>query len=79
MHQSILGSLGLLAFVVVNAVPATAGSITASSIWNSSSAMLRARSRVPAGAKITKSNCVTVQVRLDFHYRCTVDYTTKAP
>ena len=79
MHQSILGSLGLLAFVVVNAVPATAGSITASSIWNSSNAMQRARSRVPAGATITKSNCVTVQVRLDFHYRCTVDYTTQAP
>ena len=79
MHQSILGSLGLLAFVVVNAVPANAGSITASSIWNSSNAMQRARSRVPAGATITKSNCVTVQVRLDFHYRCTVDYTTKAP
>ena len=79
MHQSILGSLGVLAFVVVNAVPATAGSITASSIWNSSNAMQRARSRVPAGATITKSNCVTVQVRLDFHYRCTVDYKTQTP
>jgi len=79
VHQSILGSLGLLAFVLFNAVPVTAGSITASSIWNSSNAMQRARSRVPAGATITKSNCVTVQVRLDFHYRCTVDYTTKAP
>ena len=79
MHQSILGSLGLLTFVVFNAVPATAGSITASSIWNSSNAMQRARSRVPAGATITKANCVTVQVRLDFHYRCTVDYTTQTP
>ena len=79
MHQSILGSLGVLAFVVVNAVPATAGSITASSIWNSSNAMQRARNRVPAGATITKSNCVTVQVRLDFHYRCTVVYTTQTP
>tara|TARA_B100002051_G_scaffold4410_1_gene3810 strand:+ start:1788 stop:2027 length:240 start_codon:yes stop_codon:yes gene_type:complete len=79
VHQSILGSLGLLAFVVVNVVPATAGTITASSIWNSSNAMQRARSRVPAGATITKSHCVTVQVRLDFHYRCTVNFTTKAP
>ena len=79
MHQSILGSLGLLAFIVVNAAPATAGSITASSIWNSSNAMQRARSRVPTGATITKSNCVTVQVRLDFHYRCTVNYTTQTP
>ena len=36
-------SLGLLAFVVVNAVPATAGSITASLIWNSSNATARTR------------------------------------
>ena len=58
-----------------SAPAARAGSITAGSIWNQANAAMRARSQLPAGARITDTRCVTVQVRNDNHYRCTVRYT----
>ena len=76
MRKSSLGSLALLILSLLISSPAVAGSITVSSIWNAGNAMRKARSRVPAGATITNSECVTVQVRNDNHYRCTVKFTT---
>ena len=72
-------SLFLLLLVLSALAPRAvqAGSVSAGSIWNQANAAMRARSQVPKGAHVTDTRCVTVQVRNDNHYRCTVTYSRK--
>ena len=76
MIQRFIHAAALFGAALVVAAPAQAGSITRSSIWNRAAAMQDARSRVPQGAQITGSRCVRVSVANDFHWQCTVNYTT---
>ena len=76
MIQRFIHAAALFGAALVVAAPAQAGSITRSSIWNRAAAMRDARSRVPQGAQITGSRCVRVAVANDFHWQCTVNYTT---
>ena len=76
MIQRFIHAAALFGAALVVAAPAQAGSITRSSIWNRAAAMRDARSRVPQGAQITGSRCVRVSVANDFHWQCTVNYTT---
>ena len=76
MIQLFIHAAALFGAALVVAAPAQAGSITRSSIWNRAAAMRDARSRVPQGAQITGSRCVRVSVANDFHWQCTVNYTT---
>jgi hypothetical protein len=56
--------------------PARAGSITASSIWDRSNALERARQQLPAGAVVTREQCQEVEVGIgNIRYLCTVDFT----
>ena len=53
--------------------PVQAGSITAESIWDKSNAIERARSQLPAGATLTRTECTVVNVRTgNYRYICTV-------
>lgn len=67
----------LLVFGAFAPMAVQAGSVSAGSIWNQANAAQRARSQVPKGAQVTDTRCVTVQVRNDNHYRCTVTYSRK--
>ena len=76
MIRRLIDATAFFGVALVVAAPAQAGSITRSSIWNRAAAMRDARSHVPQGAHITGSRCVRVSVANDFHWQCTVNYTT---
>ena len=76
MIRRLIDATAFFGVALVVAAPAQAGSITRSSIWNRAAAMREARSHVPQGAHITGSRCVRVSVANDFHWQCTVNYTT---
>ena len=76
MIHRCIDTTALFCLALMAAAPVQAGSITRSSIWNQAAAMREARSRVPQGAHITGSRCVRVSVANDFHWQCTVNYTT---
>jgi hypothetical protein len=55
--------------------PARAGSITASSIWDRSNALERAREQLPPGASVTAERCQDVEVGIgNIRYLCTVEF-----
>lgn len=65
---------------------AHAGSATASSIWNKTNALARARQQLPPGAIVTSEHCQEVEVGVgNIRYLCTVEFsvapvsTTPAP
>lgn len=67
-------TLPLLALALA-AGPARAGSSTADSTWDSSNALQRAMEGVPAGAKVTRTNCQDIALPgNNDRYRCTVFY-----
>ena len=76
MIRRLIDTTAFFGVALVVAAPAQAGSITRSSIWNRAAAMRDARSHVPQGAHITGSRCLRVSVANDFHWQCTVNYTT---
>jgi hypothetical protein len=56
-------------------MPARAGSVTASSIWNKRNALERAREQMPQGAVVTGEHCQEVEVGIgNIRYLCTVEY-----
>lgn len=66
--------LPLLALALA-AGPARAGSSTADSTWDSANALQRAMEGVPAGAKVTRTNCQDIALPgNNDRYRCTVFY-----
>lgn len=76
--------LGALAAAVVglgaSLLPAQAGSVTASSIWDRQNALQRARQQLPAGAVITREHCQEVEVGLgNTRYLCTVEFSPAPP
>lgn len=73
--------LGLASCLALGlSAPAWAGSITAESIWDRSNAIQRARSQLPPGAVITRTECTEVNVRSgNYRYICTVYFNDPAP
>ena len=60
--------------------PALAGSVTASSIWDRTNALERARQQLPPGAVITREHCQEVEVGLgNTRYLCTVEFSDPPP
>ncbi len=78
---------GLLLAGSAGLIPAArAGSATASSIWNKTNALSRARQQLPPGAVVTGEHCQEVEVGIgNIRYLCTVEFrpapagTTPAP
>ena len=55
---------------------ARAGSATASSIWNKTNALARARQQLPPGAVVTGQHCQEVEVGIgNIRYLCTVEFS----
>lgn len=55
---------------------ARAGSATASSIWNKTNALARARQQLPPGAIVTAEHCQEVEVGIgNIRYLCTVEFS----
>lgn len=81
MISTMLRSLGgLAAVLLLGALPASAGSVTADSIIDQDSALQAATSQVPQGATVTGSRCQQIVMPGDsFRYRCSVEYTTSPP
>jgi hypothetical protein len=70
----LLASLGAVGLPLLSA-PARAGSITASSIWNRSNALERAREQLPLEATVTTERCQEVEVGIgNIRYLCTVEF-----
>ena len=66
----------LVAGVAVLIPAARAGSATASSIWNKTNALARARQQLPPGAVITGEHCQEVEVGIgNIRYLCTVEFS----
>ncbi len=59
--------------------PGRAGSVSADSIWDRSSALQRALQQVPAGATVTGRRCEEIGVRDSFRYRCWVEFSPAPP
>lgn len=56
--------------------PALAGSVTAESVWDKSNALQRARSQLPAGSTVTRTECTDVNVGIgNYRYICTLFFT----
>ena len=73
-----LASASLL--LALGAMPAQAGSVTAESVWDRTNAIQRARSQLPAGASVTRTQCTEVNVRDgNYRYICTLDYADPIP
>lgn len=69
-----------LACALVGGVPARAGSVTASSVWDQDNALQRAREQLPKGATVTRERCEELNMGLDnFRYRCTLWFEPPAP
>jgi hypothetical protein len=78
--SSWLGALAAALALVASGAPALAGSITASSIWDRSNALERARQQLPAGAVITHEHCQEVEVGMgNTRYLCTVEFSEIPP
>ena len=61
-------------------LPAPAGSVTASSIWNKSNAIERARQQLPPGAVISGERCQETEVGIgNYRYLCTVEFSVTSP
>jgi hypothetical protein len=70
----------ILAALPCLTLPAQAGSVTASSIWNKSNAIERARQQLPAGAVVTAERCQETEVGMgNYRYLCTVEFSQPAP
>lgn len=55
---------------------ARAGSATASSIWNKTNALARARQQLPPGSIVTGEHCQEVEVGIgNIRYLCTVEFS----
>jgi hypothetical protein len=68
---------GPLLTVALLAGPASAGSVTAESVFNRQATRQEAKSQVPKGATVTRTVCEDLEVGMDnTRYRCTVFYTT---
>ncbi|MCP9805875.1 hypothetical protein KBY71_04990 [Cyanobium sp. T1B-Tous] len=68
---ALFGAVGL----PLLSAPARAGSVTASSIWDQSNALERAREQLPAGATVTAERCQEVEVGIgNIRYLCTVEF-----
>ena len=78
-HLLLTGSLlaGSLVAGMAGLVPAArAGSATASSIWNKTNALARARQQLPLGAVVTGEHCQEVEVGIgNIRYLCTVEFS----
>jgi hypothetical protein len=71
---------GLTAALLLGALPASAGSVTADSIIDRDSALQEATSQVPEGATVTGSRCQQIVLPgNNFRYRCSVEFTTTPP
>lgn len=68
---------GSLLAGVAGLIPAArAGSATASSIWNKTNALDRARQQLPPGAVVTAEHCQEVEVGMgNIRYLCTVEFS----
>jgi hypothetical protein len=68
------------ALLLLGALPAAAGSISADSIIDQDSALQEATQQVPQGATVTGSRCQQIVMPGDsFRYRCSVEYSTSPP
>lgn len=66
----------LLAGLAALIPAARAGSATASSIWNKTNALARARQQLPPGAVVTGEHCQEVEVGIgNIRYLCTVEFS----
>jgi hypothetical protein len=78
-HLLLAASLlaGSLVAGMAGLVPAArAGSATASSIWNKTNALARARQQLPPGAVVTGEHCQEVEVGIgNIRYLCTVEFS----
>ena len=70
----------LFAFAVIaalgagTALPVSASTATAQSIWNSNQAASRARQRVPAGAEVTDRHCSSIDNGRNIIWTCKVTW-----
>ena len=70
----------LLAGIAGLSPAAHAGSATASSIWNKTNALARARQQLPQGAVVTGEHCQEVEVGIgNIRYLCTVEFSPAPP
>lgn len=66
----------LLAGIALLIPAARAGSATASSIWNKTNALARARQQLPPGAIVTGEHCQEIEVGIgNIRYLCTVEFS----
>jgi hypothetical protein len=78
--QALICAAAMVAALPFLTLPAQAGSVTASSIWDKSNAIERARQQLPAGAVVTAERCQETEVGMgNYRYLCTVEFSQPAP
>jgi hypothetical protein len=78
--QALICAAAIVAALPFLTLPAQAGSVTASSIWDKSNAIERARQQLPAGAVVTAERCQETEVGMgNYRYLCTVEFSQPAP
>ena len=78
--QTLICAAAIVSALPFLTLPVQAGSVTASSIWNKSNAIERARQQLPPGAIISGERCQETEVGMgNYRYLCTVEYSVTSP